>query len=465
VDGVVTEGHSTMDESYLTGEPFLLAKSVGSAVLSGAVNRDGALTVRVEKAVTDSRYAKLMRVMRESEEKRPKLRRLGDHLGAIYTPLALGIALLAWLISGEPLRFLAVLVVATPCPLLIGIPVAIIGAISLAARRGIVIKDPAILETISRCRTAIFDKTGTLTYGQPKLVEILPAPGFGQHEVLGTVASLEKYSRHPLAEATVKAAAESGLPLAEAAEVSERPGEGLRGIIGGRSVNVTSRSKLLTVDPSTAALLPDQSAGLECVVLLDGRYAATFRYRDEPRTESRDFVRHLRPLHSFEKLMLVSGDREREVRALAEQVGITEIHASQSPEQKLALVRRETELAPTVFMGDGINDAPALTAASVGVAFGHSNDAPAEAAGAVILDSSLQRVDELLHIGARMRRIALQSAVGGMALSIAGMFVAAAGYLPPVAGAVAQELIDVLTVLNALRASLSPRRLTDYGPA
>lgn len=461
-DGIVTEGHSTMDESYLTGEPFLLAKSVGSAVLSGAVNGDGALTVRVEKEITDSRYAKLMQVMREAEDKRPKLRRLGDRLGAIYTPLAVGLALLAWLASGSPERFLAVLVVATPCPLLIGIPVAIIGAISLAARRGIVIKDPAILETISSCRTAIFDKTGTLTYGRPKLVDVLPGPGFTREEVLGAVASLEKYSRHPLAEATVKAAAEAGLVLAEAAELSERPGEGLRGIIAGQQVQVTSRSKLLAQDPGAAALLPGQSAGLECVVLIGGRYAATFRYRDEPRAESHDFVRHLRPRHAFGKILLVSGDREQEVRALAEQVGISTVHAGQSPEEKLELVRRETALAPTIFMGDGINDAPALAAASVGVAFGHANDAPAEAAGAVILESSLQRVDELLHIGARMRRIALQSAVGGMALSIVGMLVAAAGYLPPVAGAVSQELIDVLAVLNALRSSWPPRKLTDF---
>ena len=464
VDGTVMEGHSAMDESYLTGEPFLLAKSVGSVVLSGAVNRDGALTVRVEEAVADSRYAKLMRVMREAEEKRPAMRRLGDRLGAIYTPVAVAIAVLAWLGSSDPDRFLAVLVVATPCPLLIGIPVAIIGAISLAARRGIVIKDPAILETITDCRTAIFDKTGTLTYGKPKLVEVFPGPDFEADDVLGKLASLERYSRHPLAEAAVKAAKEAGVALSDAAEVRELPGKGLQGVIDGQQVEVTSRKKLLADQSSAESLLPEQGAGLECVVLIAGRYAATFRYRDEPRAESRDFIQHLRPRHAFERVLLVSGDREREVRALAEQVGITEVHAGQSPEEKLALVRHETALARTVFMGDGINDAPALAAATVGVAFGKSNDAPAEAAGAVILDSSLQRVDELLHIGARMRRIALQTAIGGMALSIVAMFVAAAGYLPPVAGAVTQELIDVLAVLNALRASLAPRKLTDYDP-
>ena len=207
VDAIVVEGHSTMDESYLTGEPYLLSKVVGSAVMSGAINGDGALTIRAEKTAVDSRYAKIMQVMRESEQRRPELRRLGDQIGAIYTPLAVAIALIAWVASGDALRFLAVLVVATPCPLLIGIPVAIIGSVSLAARRGIIIKDPAVLEKIDTCRTAIFDKTGTLTYGQPKLTEVLPGEGFTEDEVLAAVASLERYSRHPLAAATINAAA------------------------------------------------------------------------------------------------------------------------------------------------------------------------------------------------------------------------------------------------------------------
>ncbi|MDP9121502.1 MAG: HAD-IC family P-type ATPase, partial [Acidobacteriota bacterium] len=229
VDAVVVEGHSTMDESYLTGEPFVLSKAVGSAVMSGAINGDGALTIRAEKAAVDSRYAKIMQVMRESEQRRPKLQRLGDQIGAIYTPLAVAIALVAWVATSDALRFLAVLVVATPCPLLIGIPVAIIGSVSLAARRGIIIKDPAVLEKIDTCRTAIFDKTGTLTYGQPKLTDVLAGGSFTSDEVLAAVASLERYSRHPLAAATLAAAAEAGLSLAAAAEVSERPGEGLRG--------------------------------------------------------------------------------------------------------------------------------------------------------------------------------------------------------------------------------------------
>ncbi len=210
--------------------------------------------------------------------------------------------------------------------------------------------------------------------------------------------------------------------------------------------------------------LPPLAGGLECVVLIDGRYAATFRFRDEPRADGQAFIRHLKPRHGFERILLVSGDRETEVRYLAEKVGITEVYASQSPEQKLTLVREETKRANSVFMGDGINDAPALTVATVGIAFGQGSEVTSEAAGVVILDSSLERVDELLHIGRRMRAIALQSAVGGMGLSVLGMFVAAAGHLPPVAGAITQEVIDVLAVLNALRASIAPRLLSDSEP-
>jgi heavy metal translocating P-type ATPase len=462
VDGTVVEGHGSMDESYLTGEPYVIPKTPGSAVLSGAVNEAAALTIRAEKPASDSRYAKIMQVMRESEQRRPRLRRLGDQLSAVYTPLAIGIALLAWWIGGDVIRFLAVLVVATPCPLLIAIPVAVIGSISLAARRGIIIKDPAVLETINTCKTAMFDKTGTLTYGQPKLVEVLPGPGFSDRNILALAASLERYSRHPLAAAVLEAARRAGLPLAEAARVTEPPGQGLRGVVGDCSVQITSRKKLLAQRPDLSASLPPPGAGMECVILIDDRYAGMCRFRDEPRVEGKSFIGHLRPRHGFERVLLVSGDREAEVRYLADRVGIGEVHANQSPEQKLELVRAETRRTRTVFLGDGINDAPALSAATVGIAFGQNSDVTGEAAGAVILDSSLQRVDELLHIGRRMRSIALQSAVGGMALSLVGMLVAAAGYLPPVAGALVQEVIDVLAVANALRVAVPPRVLSDY---
>jgi len=462
VDGVVVEGRSTMNEAYLTGEPYLLPKAVGASVLSGAINGEGALTVRAEKKAVDSRYSKIMQVMHESEQHRPRMRRLGDQIGAWFTPLAVAIAVVAWIASQDPVRFLSVLVVATPCPLLIAIPVVIISSVSLAARRGIIIKAPAVLETIDTCRTAIFDKTGTLTYGEPTLTEIEPVAGFTRNDLLAVVASLERYSRHPLASAVVDAAARDGLQLGEAIEVRERPGQGLQGSVGGHIVEVTSRKKVAARSTEIAQSIPPLQGGLECVVLINDRYAGLFRFRDEPRVEGKSFVSHLQPRHGFDRVLLVSGDRESEVRYLAEKVGISAVYASQSPEQKVALVREEVIRANTVFMGDGINDAPALAAATVGIAFGQSSDVTAEAAGAVIFDSSLERVDELLHIGRRMRSIVLQSAVGGMLLSSVGMLVAAAGYLPPVAGAIAQEVIDVLSVLNALRALLPPRVLTDY---
>lgn len=244
--------------------------------------------------------------------------------------------------------------------------------------------------------------------------------------------------------------------------VSERPGEGLQGSVMDRQVEVTSRSELLTRTLDLAHQLPPVVAGMECVILIDGSYGATLRFRDEPRPEGSKFVHHLGPKHHFDRVILLSGDRESEVRYLAEKVGIKEVYFSQSPEQKLDLVRAETKAAKTVFVGDGINDAPALTAATVGIAFGQNSDVTSAAAGAVILDSSLEKVDELMHIGRRMRSIALQSAYGGMATSIAGMLFAAIGMLTPVAGAMAQELIDVLAVLNALRAAIPPKSLRDY---
>ncbi len=462
VDGAVVEGHGVMDESYLTGEPYRMSKAPGSAVLSGAVNGETALTIRCEKPAADSRYAKIMQVMRDSEQHRPRLRRLGDQLGAWYTPLAVGIALAAWAGSSDPTRFLAVVVVATPCPLLIAIPVAIIGSVSLSARRGIIIKDPAVLEKVAACRTAVFDKTGTLTYGQPHLTDLLPAEGWEGREVLALVAGLERYSKHPLAGAVLAAAEKQGVKLPEAAEVSEPPGQGLTGSVAGRSVQVTSRKKFLAAHPDEEGKLPAAAEGLECVALIDGRYAADLRFRDQPRSDGAPFIRHLRRRHGIDRVILASGDRESEVRYLAETVGIREVHAGQTPEQKLELVRAETRRANTVYLGDGVNDAPALTAATVGVAFGRNSDVTAEAAGAVILDASLRKVDEFLHIGRRLRTIALQSAVGGMALSLIGMAVASMGLLPPAAGAVLQEVIDVAAVLNALRAALPPRSLTDY---
>jgi heavy metal translocating P-type ATPase len=462
VDGTVVEGHGVMDESYLTGEPFRIPKAPGSQVISGALNGDQLMTIRAEKLPSDSRYAKIMQVMRASEKDSPNIKRLGDRLGAFYTPIAVAIALAAWGMSGQATRFLAVLVVATPCPLLIAIPVAIIGSISLAARMGIIIRKPVVLEQADECRTIIFDKTGTLTYGEPALAEVVCGPGFNQNQVLSATASLERYSKHPLAGAIIRAAEKAGLALQQAGTVSEKPGEGLRGIIGNQTIQVTSRKKIAISNPALVCQFPASMDGMECIVLIDGEFAALLHFRDEVRAEGRSFVGHLAPRHHFQKLVLLSGDRESEVSYLARQVGIKEVYAGKSPEEKLLIVKNEISKSPTLYVGDGINDAPSLAAATVGVALGQNSDITSEAAGAVILDSSLTKVDQFLHIAHRMRQIALQSAIGGMGLSVVGMAAASLGYLPPVAGAVFQEIIDVLAVLNALRAALPPKSLTDF---
>ena len=460
-DGLVTAGHGSMDESYLTGEPFHMTKTSGSAVISGAINGDSALTIQVTKRAEDSRYAKIMAVMRESAVSRPRLRRLGDQLGAVYTPVALAVALVAWAMFGDAVRFLAVLVIATPCPLLIAIPIAIVGSISLCARRAIVVRRSAALELIAECRTAIFDKTGTLTYGEPALTEEVAAPGYSVADVLALVASLERYSRHPLARAVLQAAEARGLALMEATEVCERPGQGLGGIVMGRSLLITSRSGLAKAGSTGVDQLPEAGSGLEAIVAIDGRYAAVLRFRDAPRADSRSFISHLGPVHQLGRVMILSGDREAEARYLADQVGVDDVRGQQTPEDKLAIVRQETGRAKTVYIGDGINDAPAMLAATVSLAMGSQSDVTAEAADVVIMDGSLRKVDEFIHIGRRMRVIALESALGGMGLSLLGMVAAATGHLGPVSGAICQECIDVLAIANALRAAWPPRMLHD----
>ena len=459
VDGKVVEGRGAMDESYLTGEPYKISKTVGSGVLSGAINGEAALTIEVSHLPVDSRYAKIIRVMQQAETNRPQFRRIADRLGVWYTLLALSVAITGWVAGRDPTRFLAVLVIATPCPLLLAIPVAIIGAISVAASRGIIIRNPAMLERIDSCRTAIFDKTGTLTYGKPALTETLCAPGVRPERAIQMAASLEQYSKHPLASAILDAARRGSLDLLPASEISEKPGTGLSGRVEEKNIQITGRMKLIERSAALESILPPIAPGMECLLLLDGEYAATFRFRDAPRSESRSFITHLAPKHGVNRVMLLSGDRETEVRYLAGLVGIAEARFGKSPEEKVAIVKEESQRAPTLFIGDGINDAPAMQAATVSIAFGQNSDVTTEAADAVVLQESLQKVDELIHIGRRMKRIALQSAIGGMAISMVGMLIAAAGYLPPVAGAVAQEFIDIAAVLNAIRVALPSSEL------
>ena len=459
VDGVVMEGQGEMDESYLTGEPYKLRKSPGAEVISGAINGNSALTIRASKLPNQSRFAQIVEVLKKAETQRPTIRRLGDQLGAWYTPIALSIAVCAAYLSGDLSRFLAVLVVATPCPLIIGIPVAIIASISLAAKHSIIIKNPAILEKINDCRVIILDKTGTLTYGEPAITEVQVKTPHTKNQILSLAASLEQYSKHPLSGAVIAEANRLGLPLYAASSVSEPPGVGLLGRVYNNVVEITSR-KLLEQRGVKVEFAPNQS-GLECVVVLNGEIAGLIKFHDAPRKESTSFVKHLSTNHNFKKVMIVSGDRESEVRYLATQVGITDILASQTPEQKVAVVRDHAAYDATLFIGDGINDAPALVAATVGVAFGQNSDVTSEAAGAVILEQSLKRVDELFHIGRRMTRIAKQSAIGGMAVSTVGMVFAAAGFISPVMGALIQEAIDIFAILNSLRASLPTQDLSD----
>lgn len=461
VDGEVIKGKGVMDESYLTGEPFLLSKAPGSEVISGAVNGDEALVVIAKKLAIDSRYAKIMQVMKESEQKRPKMRRLADQLGAWFTPFSILIAGIAWIVTGEAIRFLSVLVVATPCPLLIAIPVAIIGSISLSARLGILIKNPIVLEQLDQCKTMIFDKTGTLTYGKPILTEQIFLQPVDERKVLQLVASVERYSKHPLARAVLEKALEGKMDLVEVSQIREAPGEGLEGVIEGHKITLTSRMHLKKLGLADKVRLLPEGEGLECVIVMDGELVAYYRFHDTPRKESRSFVSHLLPKHRFEKVMIVSGDREEEVKYMADFMGISEIYANKSPEEKVDIVLKETRMAKTAYLGDGINDAPALMVASVGIAFGRNSDVTAEAAGAVVMDDSLQKVDEFIHISRRMRTIGLQSAIGGILLSVLGMIAAFLGLLSPVQGAITQEVIDVLAILNSLRTVWRPASLTD----
>lgn len=451
VDGVVIQGNGSMDESYLTGEPYQISKAPGVSVISGAINGETRLIIRADKIPAESRYAAIIDVLTEAEQKRPTLRRLGDQIGAIFAPIALCIALLAWYFTGDAIRFLAVIVIATPCPLLIAIPITIISAISMAAKQAIIIKDPTVLERLTTCRTAIFDKTGTLTYGKPVLTEVLVSESHHVNDVLQYAASLERYSKHPLSLAILNAAKEKNLLLKEASSVSEKPGAGLSGEIDGHIVLLTSRKKIIENHVEFISQLPPLSSGLECIVMVDHQYAATLRFHDALRSDSKLFISHLGPSHQFQKIMLVSGDRESEVQYLGDLLNLKTVYASQTPEQKLEIIRQETRIAPTLFMGDGINDAPGLTAATVGIAFGQYSHITAEAAGAVIMENTLQKVDVLIHLARDTRKIALESAIGGMILSFIGMGFAAAGLISPVIGAILQEVIDVLAIMNALR--------------
>jgi heavy metal translocating P-type ATPase len=462
VDGQVVEGNSFMDESFLTGEPFTIAKTTGSKVISGALNQDNLLIIQATKLAKDSRYAKIVEVISNAKDQKPKIRKLADKIGAIFAPIALIIASLSYYFTGSIENFLAVLTIATPCPLLIAVPIAIISAISICATNGIIIKDPKVLENLPICSTIVFDKTGTLTIGEPQLSEIIVVDeNFTSEKILQIIASLERYSRHPLANAVIKASKQKFLPFIEVQNIKEIPGYGMTGMINHQTVIITNRAKL-TEKQITNNNIPQSLSGLECFVLIDDQVIGLIRFHDQPRPESHSFIGHLTWEHNFKKIILLSGDRGSEVDYLAKTLGINQYFSSQTPEQKLAVIDHETKLAPTVFVGDGINDAPALMIASVGIAFGKNNNIVSEAAGAVILDSCLRKLDQLLHISVDMRKIILQSAVGGVLASIIGMFFASIGMITPAYGAILQQLIDIVAIINALRLIFNHKISNDF---
>ena len=462
-DGVVVVGYGDMDESFMTGEPYRASKAPGSTVVSGSLNGEVALTIQVLKEPKDSRLAKIVNVMQETAQERMQIRKMADLLGSWYTPFAVLVAAVAWFYGSSADRFLSVLVVATPCPLLIAIPVAIIGSISYAAKRSIIVRDPRALELLPTCKTVILDKTGTLTYGKPTLMEIRAlSDKYNENQLLSYSASIEQYSKHPLAQSILDEARSKSISFLPVEYVKRQAGIGLTGKVEGREIIATSRKNALKLDYVNAKSLPNSPGGLESVLVIDGVIEALFWYRDEPRKKTDSYISHLFSEHKIEKVMLVSGDRREEVEYLAKKVGIKDIYSEQSPEDKIRIVREQTATSPTFFLGDGINDAPAMLAATVGVAFGYQSEVTAEAAQVVVMDSSLEKVDELFHIARNMRRIALQSAYLGMGLSVVAMFFAFFGILTPVSGAIIQELIDIIAVSNSLRTLRSPKDLGDF---
>jgi P-type E1-E2 ATPase len=332
----------------------------------------------------------------------------------------------------------------------------------MSARKGIVVKDPSILEKLDTCSTLIVDKTGTLTYGKASLTDVVCFGQWSRRDVLQIAASLEQYSKHPLAPAVVAAAKEDHLQLFAPQDVFEFPGEGLRAHIEGHVVSLTGRGKLLE---HLGNQISDAASGLECVVLIDGCLAGLMRFHDEPRHETKPFLQHVKSLHGITRVVLLSGDRSSEVALFAANMGITHKYGGKSPEEQVAIVKELTAKHPTLYIGDGINDAPTMLNATAGIALGVNSDITSEAAGAVILQSSLASVDELIHIGTRMRRIAITSAIGGMGLSAIGMAASAAGFLAPIEGAILQEVIDLLAILNSLRMILPVGSVGDFNLA
>jgi heavy metal translocating P-type ATPase len=455
VDGTVLAESITLDESALTGEPLPVTRTLGDRLRSGIVNVGGPFDLRAADTAERSTYAAVVRLVHAAELERPPLARMADRWALWFLVATLVLGGGAWWTSGEAIRALAVLVVATPCPLILAAPVALICGVSRSAKRGIVVKGGGVLERLAHARTVLFDKTGTLTVGTPRVTGVQTLNGFDPDEILQRAASLEQMSQHVVANSIVTAARSLDLTLTAPREVKEIPGGGLTGVVGDTSVLVGSAGLLtaLGVPPPRdggVARMAEAAASVSWVAL-NGRVAGALLLGDRIRPETPRALRALRAA-GITRLVMVSGDRLSSAEAVASALGLDAVNADVTPAGKVELVRSERAVAPTVMVGDGINDAPALAAADVGIAMGARGvAAAAEAADVVLLVDRLDRIGEALTIGKRATRIALQSIFVGMGLSGIAMIVAGVGYLPPVAGALLQEAIDVAVILNSLR--------------
>jgi len=454
VDGVLLTESGTFDESSLTGESMPVSRAAGEEVLSGAVNGSRAVRMRAIRRSADSQYQQIVALVRDAQESRAPVVRLADQFAIPFTAVSLVIAGAAWGISGDPTRFAEVLVLATPCPLLIAAPVAFLGGLSRAAKAGIIIKGGAVIEQLARVRSAAFDKTGTLTQGRPDLVDVRAAAGFDADEVLRLAASAEQYSSHVLAEGIRRAADDRGLHIESATDAREVATNGVTATIGGRIVVVGKPAYIAALAPDTqrADLDPGQAAAY---VAVDGRFAGVLVLADDARAESPAVVEWL-GAHGVGRIVMLTGDAQATAESIAHAVGITEVHAELLPPEKVHLAA-ELRPRPVLMVGDGVNDAPVLAAADIGIAMGAKGaTAAGDAADAVILKDSLAKVVDAISIGRHTLRVAYAAIWIGIGISIALMLIAATGVIPAVAGALIQELVDLATILYALRALTGP---------
>jgi heavy metal translocating P-type ATPase len=458
VDGRVVGGTATLDESALTGESQLVERTDAGAVPSGVVNAGAAFELRATAAAQESTYAGIVRLAQQAGADSAPVVRLADRYAAWFLPLSLAVATVAWLVSGSPVRAVAVLVVATPCPLLLAAPVAVVSGLSRASRIGVVVRSGGALEALAGARTLVMDKTGTLTVGRPTVVEIACAPDVDAAEVLRLAASAEQLSPHVLAQAIVSEARSRRLSLAMPTDVVEQPGRGTAATVDGRRVEVGKRAA--DTEHGWARGVRDRArldGAAVSWVAVDGALDGAVLLRDPLRRDAPRTIRRLRAA-GLKRLIMLTGDRPEPAREVATVLGLDEVCAEQSPADKVLVVQRERAVAVTVMIGDGINDAPALAAATVGVAMGaRGATASSEAADVVLTVDRIDRLADAMEIARRARRIAVQSATAGMGLSLLAMAVAAAGWLPPAPGALLQEGIDVAVILNALRALRGPR--------